>query len=158
KRYFPVLRAKWTPEPGRVEELITLPNQRSVGEYAGEAQEVLDRLAALSKQQAYAKYAPGLELHHRAIRDTLTGKPLYELSNALEALLQDRGDANDPKRPNLVEMWEQPDLKSLRGRFARFRETVQLGDPLLVAATYGKGRVVAFLSTAGRAWNDWGGG
>jgi hypothetical protein len=158
RRYFPVLKSKWAPEPGRVEELITLPNQRAVGEYAGEAQEILDQLSALSRQEGYAKYAPGLQLHSRAIRDTLTGKQLYELSNALEAFLQDRGDASDPKRPNLVEMWEQPDLKSLRSRIARFRERVQLGDPLLIAAAYGKGRVVAFLSTAGRAWNDWGGG
>ena len=38
------------------------------------------------------------------------------------------------------------------------QETVQYGDPLVVTSRFGKGRVVVFLTTAGRAWNDWAGG
>src|SRR5205814_5732260 len=43
-------------------------------------------------------------------------------------------------------------------RVDKLRETVQLGDPLVVSSRFGKGRVVVFLTTAGRAWNDWAGG
>lgn len=158
KRYYPVPRAKWAPEPGRVEEVVTLPNQRAVQDYAGEVQEVLDSLARVAQEPKLAKYRPLLEGHMRAIRETLTDRPLYELANALDALLHDRGDPNDPERPNLAELWEQPEARGLRNRLSRLQQTVQLGDPLVIAARHGRGRVVAFLTTAGQAWNDWGGG
>ena len=39
------------------------------------------------------------------------------------------------------------------------RDTVTMyGDPLVVTKTYGKGETVAFLTTAGKQWNDWAGG
>jgi hypothetical protein len=158
KRYYPVPRRNWTFEPGRVEELITLPNQHSTRDYAGQAQELLDSLNALMQNSKYAAYRPGLDRHHREIRDTLGDKPLHELANALEALLHDRGELKDAQHPNLTEFWELPEVQQLRGRLDKFRETVQLGDPLVVAAAYGRGRVVAFLTSAGRSWSDWAGG
>jgi hypothetical protein len=159
KRYFPVPRRNWNPEPGRVEELATLPNQRAVRDYAGQAQELLDSLDRWIRNPDFEKYRPGLERHQRAVRDTTLGeKPLYELANALEALLHDRGEPKDAQRPNLAEFWELPEVQTLRGRIDKFRETVQLGDPLVIAAAHGKGRVVAFLTSAGRNWSDWAGG
>jgi hypothetical protein len=159
RRYFPVPRRSWDREPGKVEELVTLPNNHSVRDYAGAAQELVTSLNQPIGDPNVAKYKAALERHQRAIHDTLLGdKPLYELSNALEAALKDRGDANDPQRPNLVEFWNQSDYQKLRGRIESFRETVQLGDPLVVSRAYGKGRVVAFMTTAGTKWNDWAGG
>jgi hypothetical protein len=38
------------------------------------------------------------------------------------------------------------------------REAVQLGDPLVIARNFGKGRVVAVMTTAGRKWNNWAAG
>ncbi|HMC10433.1 MAG TPA: hypothetical protein VKH44_04050, partial [Pirellulaceae bacterium] len=92
------------------------------------------------------------------VRNALAGKYLWELANALNLLLTDRGDAKDPKKPNLVEFWEQPELKNLRAEVTKFKETVQYGDPLVIGNKFGRGRVVAFLTTAGRSWNDWPGG
>src|SRR5207302_829017 len=44
KRYFPVALRGWDRTPGRVEELVTLPNRRPLQDYAGTAQELLDAL------------------------------------------------------------------------------------------------------------------
>lgn len=159
KRYFPVPRHNWKPEAGRVEELATLPNRRSVRDYAEDAEEIVTRLSAAAQDPKCEKYRHGLESHRLAIRNTLVGdKQLFELANALDALLRDRGEPENALRPNLVEFWSQPDQQKLRLRVDTLRETVQLGDPLVISARFGKGRVVVFLTTAGRAWNDWAGG
>src|SRR5262249_16700193 len=83
---------------------------------------------------------------------------LYVLANALDSLLKDKGDPEKADRPNLVEFWNASDYQKLKGRIARFRDAVQLGDPLVVTRSYGKGRVVAFLTSLGRSWTDWAGG
>jgi hypothetical protein len=128
-------------------------------DYAQEAQEILDDLAAQANDSKFAAYRPGLEYHQRQIRATLVGdKPLYELAKALNDLLTDPGQPGDPTRPNLQPFWNLPETQKLRARINRFRETVTFGDPLVVREQYGKGKVVAFLTTAGRAWNDWAGG
>jgi hypothetical protein len=159
RRYYPVPRRNWNRAPGAVEELATLPNRRSMNDYAAPAQEILDSLNQLLSEPRFAKYRPGLERHHRAIRDKLVAdRPLYELAKELDALLDDRGEADNAEYPNLLEFWSQPEQQKLQARIAEFRETVQLGDPLVVSKQYGKGRVIAFLTTAGRNWNDWAGG
>jgi hypothetical protein len=159
KRYYPVPRRNWNREPGLVEELVTLPNRRSVRDYVGATQEILDALNQPINEVKNGPYRLGLQRHQQIIRDTVAAdKPLYELANALEALLRDRGEENDPQRPNLVEFWSQADSQKLRGRIEQFHETVQLGDPLVVSRQYGKGRVLAFLTSAGRSWSDWAGG
>lgn len=159
KRYYPVVRQKWNREPGLVEEVATLPNQHAMRDYAAGGQEIVELLGQAINDPKVEKYRPGLELHQKAIRDLLpTDQPLYMLANALDALLKDRGDPSDPKRPNLVEFWSTSEYQTLHGRIEKFRDTVQLGDPLVITRQFGKGRVVAFLTTAGRAWNDWAGG
>jgi hypothetical protein len=159
RRYYPVLRRDWKPIPGEVDELAVLPNERSMRDYAGEAAEIADLLTRPRTDEKYAKYAPGLKRHQQAIRDLLLGdKPLYELANALEAMLKDKGEAENPDKPNLVEFWNKSEYQSLRGTIEAFRKRVQLGDPLVISKVYGKGKVVAFMTTAGKAWNDWAGG
>jgi hypothetical protein len=159
RRYYPVPRRIWHPEPGRVEELVTLPNRSSIRDYTDPAEEILTRLSALSQDPKWEQYRHGLDNHRRAIQNTLVGdKPLYELANALDALLHDLGEANNSLRPNLVEFWRQPENQKLWAQVDELRERVQMGDPLVVTSRFGRGRVVVFLTTAGLAWNNWAGG
>jgi hypothetical protein len=165
-RYFPVPRQKWSPEQGKVEELVTLPNDRPLEGFVGEAQRLMRLLP--TDEPRYEKYRPGLEEHQRAIRSALSGKFLYELTNAWEQLLTDPGTtqkegegaakAEEKKRPSMVEFWQQPELKNLRAEFAKFLELVKYGDPLVIASKFGKGRVVAWMTSAGKSWNEWAGG
>jgi hypothetical protein len=156
-RYSPTqARFKWPTAQGAVEELVTLPNRKPVEDYKLDANALLARLPL--KDDKYRKYWPGLETHQRQIREALAGKQLYELANAITALLTDPGKDKDDKQPSMKEFWESPDVQKLRTDFDRFRETVQYGDPLVVAKQFGKGSVVAVLTTAGKAWNDWPGG
>src|SRR5262249_31896789 len=87
-RSFPVARARWTTEPGKTEELVTLPNRRSPEDYQDRVREILNKLPENAE-----KYAPGLTLHRRAILRVLGPKePLYRLAGELESLLKDPGD------------------------------------------------------------------
>jgi len=158
-RYHPVPRLKMKLEPGRkFEELVTLPNDRPVSDYQTTAVEILDSLPM--DDPNYEKFKPALEKHKKAIRDTLTGKSLHLLANALDNFLKDPKEAGDGEPVRLTEFWELTDEKvqALRNRVEKFRETVQYGDPLVVSQEFQKGRVVAFLTTAGKKWNDWAGG
>jgi Aerotolerance regulator N-terminal len=162
KRYFPVRRREWEKDPGRVEELVTLPNNRSMRDYAGQAQAIVDSLNAALGDPKCEKYSASLKQHQRQIHDLLlTDKPLYELADALEALLKGKdptetGDqSKDRDAVRLADFWKLPEYQTLYGRIDRFREDVRLGDPLVISELLGKGRVVAYLTTAGLAWNDW---
>ncbi len=159
ERYWPVPRLRWNSEEGKVEELLTLPNDRSVAEYQAAAQQILDELPI--DDPRYEKYRPALERHRRAVRDSLSGKHLYVLAYALENLLRDPRDGKETESTaRLTDFWEEsdPQIEALRARIEKFKETVQYGDPLVVASRYGRGRVVTFFSTAGKKWNDWAGG
>jgi hypothetical protein len=160
KRYFPVPRRDWLKNPN-VEELATLPNQRSMRDYSGEAQSVVDALTQAVNDPKFDKYKAAIDRHKSIIRNlSLTDRPLYELANALDAFLKEKPDKekDDPQQPSLADFWKLPEAQKLRGLVEKFRDTVQLGDPLVIAGTYGKGKMVAFLTTAGLAWNNWGGG
>lgn len=171
RRYWPVNRRVWKPEPGQVEPLVLLPNQRKVREFADEAKGLLKELEPLLTNREHEKYHPGLQRYVKAIREALADRPLSELGNALEGLLKDKGDEKDPQRPNLSELWDRRSLRDLRSRIDTFRATVQYGDPLVIAKRHGRGRVVAFLTTLGSApenrdpgkplpsgWHNWAGG
>ncbi|HEV3078841.1 MAG TPA: BatA domain-containing protein [Gemmataceae bacterium] len=160
KRYYTVPRRQWEFKPGQVEEIVTLPNQKSMREYANQGQLILESLGRLISDPQNAKYKSALEQHQRSIRDTLLGdKPLYELAKELDSLLGKSKEENaDEQKVNLAEFWKQSENQKLRGQIDKFREEVQLGDPLIITENYGKGRVIAFLTTAGTAWNDWAGG
>jgi hypothetical protein len=163
-RYWPTLRRdKWTNDPGTVEELATLPNEKPLENFRASGNELNNRLQQIVKDNdpKYEKYIPGLKRHYAQIRDALTGNQLYLVANALEALLKDEGNPKDPadaQHPNLKEFWDLPEQQQLRTDLDTFREIVQYGDPLVLSKRYGKGHVVAFLTTAGKAWSDWAGG
>jgi hypothetical protein len=161
KRYFPVHRRDWQKEPGRVDELVTLPNNRSMRDYASQAQAILNGLEAALADPKSEKYSAAFKKYQRQIRDLLlTDKPLYELANTLEALLKGKDDkeekeATDKDAARLADFWKLPEYQTLYGRIDKFREEVRLGEPLVISELFGKGRVVAYLTTAGLGWNDW---
>ncbi len=156
-QYFPTQRrSQWNAEPGQIQELITLPNEASLDEFKTDAQELIRKLPV--DEAKFSKFRPALEMHQRLVRNSLTGQYLYELANAVEAMLTDPGVKEDMQRPSMVEFWQHPDVQALRNQMDRLRQRVQYGDPLMVAGRAGKGRVVAFLTTAGRDWNTWAGG
>jgi len=109
---------------------------------------------------------PVLEKVRRQITLALSTTYLHNLIVVLDNLLNDEGEPNNADRPNMKDLWAQPRMKALASQIETFRDTVKFGDPLVVARPYGKGRVVACLTTAGTAarsdkeqgWNEWGGG
>ncbi len=97
--------------------------------------------------------------------DALTSPYLDDLIRVFDDLVHDPGAKDDADRPSMPELWAQPKMKALKDEIDAFRDTLQYGDPLVVTRPYGKGRVLAFLTTAGTsprglppvAWNDWAG-
>jgi hypothetical protein len=153
-RYFKVPRPKWNVDRGSVTELLTLPNFAPVSTYEPTVQRLLNSLPV--DEAGNEKFAASLKKHRTTIKELAAGsKPLYTLANAIDALLNDNGVPNDPARPNLQEFWQRPDQSALRGDFQKLLDTVRYGDPLYIAKGYGKGRVTAFLSSAGESWSDW---
>jgi hypothetical protein len=157
-RHYSVLRSQWNREQEHIEELATLPNERPLTDYQSAAQEIVDALP--TNDPHYARFRTGLEQHKRSLQDALAGKELNALAAALSDSLQDRAEPGTADRPRLLEFWKDanPSVLALRTRIEQLYERVQYGDPLIVAGRYGKGRTVAFLTTAGKAWNDWAGG
>jgi hypothetical protein len=152
-RYFPVNRARWNPVAGATEELLTLPNYRSLDDYKEEAQKLLNQIP--TDDEKAGPFAKLLKEHQRHIKDVLaSGKQLYQVANVVEAMLNDTADLKDPAKPDLRTFWQQPNHAELLGGFQRLIESVRFGEPLLVARKYGKGAVLAYLTTAGSAWND----
>lgn len=163
-RYWPAQRRdRWNNEPGTVEELATLPNEKPLENFRASGNDLNNRIKKVIDENdpKYEKYVPGLKRHYALIRDALNGNQLYVVANALEAALKDEGNVKDPadaQHPNLKEFWDLPEQQQLRTDLDTFREIVQYGDPLVLSKRFGKGHLVAFLTTAGRAWNDWPGG
>jgi hypothetical protein len=152
-RYFPVNRARWNPAPGTTDEMLTLPNYRLMDDYKDEAQRLLNKIP--TEEETAGPYAPLLKENQRRIKNVLAnGKQLYQLANAVEAMLNETADPKDLTKPDLRMFWQQPARAELLGGFQRLIESVRFGDPLLVARKYGKGAVLAYMSTAGSAWND----
>jgi hypothetical protein len=76
-------------------------------------------------------------------------------------MLQDKGKEKERAEfPNLTEFWtnSDPKIRSLREDITSLADEAKYGDPFVVAGIYGKGKAVAVMTTAGKEWNDWGGG
>ncbi len=165
RRYFQVPRAQWKSEPGRVFELATLPNEAPINNFQAATGELIrGRLDKAAEADEYKQYRKALDRHRRAI-DALVApgsdKLAYNLAPALDLLLTEKGDKKSPDEfPNLAEFWSSADPKiaSLRDELGKLRDQVRYGDPLIVTAQFGKGKVVAVMTTAGKEWNDWAGG
>lgn len=166
KRYFQVPRPQWKSEPGRVQELATLPNEIVASNYTGAAFQIVRSpdLEKLLEEDDLKGYRKGLERHRRDIESVVSPtseKKASHLANALEAMLTDKGkDKDRADFPNLTEFWTyaDPRITTLREAAVRLRDQAKYGDPFVIAGKYGRGKVVAVMTTAGKEWNDWGGG
>jgi hypothetical protein len=168
KRYFQIPRANWQIEPGKIFEIATLPNSQAITVFNQAARDVVrgPRLEKILEDDEFKKYRKGLERHARIV-DLLvepgSSKKAYVLANALDTLLNDKGkgkDKQDEEYPNLTEFWanSDPKIRTLRDEILKLRDQVRYGDPFIVAKNFGKGRVAAVMTTAGKEWNDWAGG
>jgi hypothetical protein len=164
-RWFPVPRSEWKPEPGRVFELATLPNEQPITFYQAATVAILDQAdKLLEKEPDFKRFGPGLKRHARDLRALVapgSEQKTYKLAEALDQFLTDQGRKDKlGEFPNLTEFWSSssPKVRSLKEEVRGLRDLVLYGDPFVVAQRYGKGRVAAVMSTAGKDWNDWGGG
>jgi hypothetical protein len=166
KRYFKVQRSEWRQEPGKVFELATLPNDVGATTFAAAALDLVkgQALQKIMENGELKKYQKGFERHRRNIESIVaptSEKNAFALAGALEAMLQDKGKEKEQGEfPNLTEFWSYPDPKvsSLRKDVIDLRDQAKYGDPFVIASNFGKGKVVAVMTSAGKEWNEWGGG
>lgn len=166
KRYFKVPRSDWKVEPGKVFELATLPNDAPATTYQRAALDIIrgPALEKILENPELKKYRPGLERHRRFIESVIaptSEKTSDVLADALEAMLQDKGREKEREQyPNLTEFWSysDPKIDTLRKDAQQLIEQARYGDPFIIASQYGKGKVIAVMTTAGKEWSDWGGG
>jgi len=165
-RYYQVPRSEWRPEPGKVFELATLPNDVPATTYQRAALELVQGPALLKimENEDLKKYQKGLDRHRRAIESIVgpsSEKKAFVLATAIDAMLQDKGKEKERDDfPNLTEFWSYPDPKmsTLRKDALDLRDQAKYGDPFVIASHFGKGKVAAIMTSAGKEWNTWGGG
>jgi hypothetical protein len=166
RRYFQVPRGSWKPEPGKVVELATLPNEQPITVYQEAVLGIArgETLRLLLADEENAKYRRGLERHIKEIENLVgpaSEKKAYHLALAFDSLLSDQGKEKErDSYPNLTEFWSSadPKVQALRREIAGLRDQVHYGDPFIIAQSFGKGRVVAVMATAGKEWTDFAGG
>jgi hypothetical protein len=78
-------------------------------------------------------------------------------------MLKDQGKSNEKAKEagaNLTEFWTStdPKVQALRRDVVRLHDECKYGDAFVIGAQVGKGRVLAVMTTAGKEWNNWGGG
>ena len=155
------MRFEWEPtkwsRPGALKELITLAGAQQLNDLISkQAGDLIKRLPISDPN--YKKYKGLLEKHAKLITDAKNGQAheLYRLAEAFDKLLADRGDKPGEKdNVSLLDFWKLPEMKDLKTDILAFKRDTLYGDPLVVTRHYGKGNVVAFLTTAGTKWSGW---
>ncbi len=172
ERHWPAIEAsRWGDQ---VETLLALPSRgwQVAGQREAMKREILEVLS-LDKSPftspALAPVLPALEADIGKVRSRIATQGQFEIVTALEELLktQPQGQAN----PVAGSLWDRPELRDVQTRLRGLIRKIQQGDPLLVAREVGKGKVLAFLSSAGPAssrggltgdtpgvWNEWANG
>jgi hypothetical protein len=152
-------------------EVITMPQIRStIDDFKEQAQELVRRAdeqatALANEDKDYQKQASAIVTYRRDIREALGGTSLALLDKRLEQMLEDQGDERNPDKPDMPKLWSNVKMKRLGDELKSLLDRVRYGDPLVYTKPYGRGRVVAVLTTAGTAedakkerWNEWGNG
>ncbi len=170
--YVTTPESQWIKNPAEpVQDLIMLPNRKTSGAYKPQVQALMKRVRTQSAELATSKAE--FKNYDQAITDyyevqvtkALSG-PLFDLYTALERMLNDPvpkkflDNPDDPNPKQMKILWGQTTMKVLERQLKELIETMKYGDRLVVARPYGKGRVVACMTTAGpfSKWNDWGAG
>jgi hypothetical protein len=155
-RYVSVNQQQLRGAQSGVETLVYLQNTKPMDNYIKAVKDLNDRLKQVIENPTpkTEKYVAALDRFRSNLWNLASGTgELYQLGEALTLLLEDKGDDAN-KRPGLVEFWAQAENALLREEYEKLRDEVRYGDPLYVTKPFGKGRVVAFLSSAGASWND----
>jgi hypothetical protein len=164
-RYWPTLpRFQWyndRDEP--VQDVISLPNSKEIQEINPQANALMREAQTLADQLADqdGKFKPHAEaikfIYKKGLSEAQSSGYLFKVASVFDHMLNDIADPKDEKRPDMRALWGQPTLLALRERIKDEVKQLRYGDPLVVARNYGKGHVVACLTTAGTAtkWNDW---
>lgn len=156
-QYFPSPRLRWNAAPGSIDELLTLPNTRAMDDYKESTQKLLNQIPI--DDTRFSAYRATLREHQRRVKEVLAnGRQLHQLATAVESLLSDPGEPGNPEKADLRGFWQEPAVSELAANFARLLDDVRYGDPLLVGKRFGRGPVLAYLTTAGGAWNDFANG
>jgi hypothetical protein len=163
KRYFPIARAKGSPDPRPCRELANLPNQNPAADFARPVTELLARMKDVfdADKGLNPAYGKSLQEYAAAVKPMLAGgsdKTAIQLSKVLEKLLTDPGsDKGGKVAPPWKDFWSNADPK-IAGLARDLRQLMSLtrdGDPLFMSCDHGKGRVVVVFTTAGKEWNSW---
>jgi hypothetical protein len=177
-RYYPTLdRSQWEKGTENATTLVYLARRREARvfeEIAQQAQRLMEdagkQVSELADQESeYRKYVPLIEprdgYYRSQVMAALRTPYLYNLVKAIDLMLRDPGVKDDPNRPNMLDLWAHRKMKRVAKELEQLREKALYGDPLVVSNMHGKGRTVAFLTTAGTwsddkhaKWNEWGGG
>jgi hypothetical protein len=163
QRYWPALPlSQWAGEPGQVREVLNLPNEDLAVKFAGEVEQFERKLPTESKE--YAEYKNGLRRHAAILRGAIergSKVPAFRLAESIDQLLLDRGKETDRLDfPNLVEFWDLRDqlVQDLKQEAVNLRRRLLYSSPIVLVKDYERGRVVAWMTTAGKDWNPWAAG
>ena len=75
---------------------------------------------------------------------------LSDLVMEIEDLLEFAGNESaTPPVPSMLQMWQLPQLADLKQEFVQFQDKIKFGDPFYIAKQQGKGRVLAYMGSAG---------
>jgi len=162
-RYWPARPPNdWAGEPGQVREVANLPNEEMAGKFANEVGQLVQRLPI--EREEYREYKKGLKRHASILSGAVergSKVPAYKLADLVESMLVDRGKENDRgEYPNLVEFWDLRDqvVQDVRLEAINLRQRLLYSSPLVLLKDFGRGRVVAWMTTAGKEWNPWAAG
>jgi hypothetical protein len=150
---------EWTQE-GDIKELITLAELKELGDtFRTQTQRFLKRLPL--DDQNFAKYHTLLNKHKKLIEQALLevkSDESYKVAEAIDNMLNERGNPTEKDNVSLLDFWALNEMKDLKTDLLSFRKAVLYGKPLVVTRKYGKGSVVAFMTSAGTEWSGWSGG
>ena len=111
--------------------------------------------------ESYKKFEPVLKPYVSSKYATSSCRPRrIQVGKVLDAMLNDKADAAKPEALSSSQFWTQknPKIGELRKKIKDIVDQALYGDPFVVARQFGKGRVLAVMTTAGPEWNDWGHG
>ncbi|HEX3149613.1 MAG TPA: BatA domain-containing protein [Gemmataceae bacterium] len=142
-----------------VETLVYLQNTKPIDNYTKAANDLTDKLQTqfIDKPNPKTeKFIPVLREIRGELRKVAgSTAELYVLGQTLDLLLEYKGnDDAAAKKPSLVDFWAMSENAAFKEEVQKLRDEVKYGDPLFVTKPFGKGRVVAFMTSAGASWND----
>ncbi len=132
--------------------LVYLQNTAPMEAYTDRVNKLTDEFPITEPK--FSKFSESLTDYRTQLRKMAAStNELFNLGKVLESLLDDPGN-EALKRPSLVTFWAAAENALLKEKVEKLRDEVSFGDPLYLAKSYGKGRVTAFMTSAGASWND----